>query len=170
MNKQTNFMNKQICLFFRNKCLTQEARFEIRRIFKMEFCWIFQSFTWSNCVYMMHLHQFHIGNNSLGILTLFISCFLQVYQLLLETENQNKVDKAKKRQKHLVNLSTICYEVSNVTKSLSKVCFRLPIIQNHTKSWLFSWGTVLFTLRLGSIWRKLLVNTRLDFVYLIIRF
>ncbi|PFX17286.1 DNA-directed RNA polymerase III subunit RPC9-like [Stylophora pistillata] len=34
----------------------------------------------------------------------------EVYQLLLETENQNKVDKSKKRQKHLVNLSTICYE------------------------------------------------------------
>ncbi|KAJ7333903.1 hypothetical protein OS493_015997 [Desmophyllum pertusum] len=37
----------------------------------------------------------------------------EVYQLLQETENQNKGDKSKKskkRQKHLVNLSTICYE------------------------------------------------------------
>ena len=66
--------------------------------------------------YMMHLHKLHTSNYSLGILTLIIYCFLQVYQLLLETENQNKVDKAKKRQKHLVNLSTICYEVSNVIK------------------------------------------------------
>jgi len=35
----------------------------------------------------------------------------EVYQLLQETENQNKGDKTKKNQpKHLVNLSTICYE------------------------------------------------------------
>ncbi|KAL9981090.1 hypothetical protein ACROYT_G009749 [Oculina patagonica] len=34
----------------------------------------------------------------------------EVYQLLQETENQSKGDKSKKRQKHLVNLSTICYE------------------------------------------------------------
>ncbi|XP_020619842.1 DNA-directed RNA polymerase III subunit RPC9-like [Orbicella faveolata] len=34
----------------------------------------------------------------------------EVFQLLQETVNQNKGDKSKKRQKHLVNLSTICYE------------------------------------------------------------
>lgn len=82
-------MNKQICLFVTNFS------------------------HWKQVFKMMHLHT---NNYSLGILTLIISCFLQVYQLLLETENQNKVDKAKKRQKHLVNLSTICYEVSNVIK------------------------------------------------------
>lgn len=85
-------MNKQICLFVTNIS------------------------HWKQVFKMMHLHKLHTSNYSLGILTLFISCFLQVYQLLLETENQNKVDKAKKRQKHLVNLSTICYEVSNVIK------------------------------------------------------
>lgn len=34
----------------------------------------------------------------------------EVFQLLQETVNQSKGDKSKKRQKHLVNLSTICYE------------------------------------------------------------
>jgi len=38
-----------------------------------------------------------------------------VFQLLQETVNQNKGDKSKKRQKHLVNLSTICYEASTKT-------------------------------------------------------
>lgn len=37
----------------------------------------------------------------------------EVFQLLQETENQTKGGNPKKRQaKHLVNLSTICYEVS----------------------------------------------------------
>ena len=37
----------------------------------------------------------------------------EVFQLLQETENQTKGCNPKKRQaKHLVNLSTICYEVS----------------------------------------------------------
>ena len=38
----------------------------------------------------------------------------EVYQLLQETENQSKGGSIKKKQpKHLVNLSTICYEVSH---------------------------------------------------------
>ena len=37
----------------------------------------------------------------------------EVYQLLQETEIKNKVGQTKiKKPKHLVNLSTICYEVS----------------------------------------------------------
>ena len=43
----------------------------------------------------------------------------EVYQLLQETENQNKGSKTKKtKPKHLVNLSTICYEVSSARSGL----------------------------------------------------
>lgn len=52
----------------------------------------------------------------------------EVFQLLQETENQTKGGNPKKRQaKHLVNLSTICYEVSlsrEVQDVLPKVIVR----------------------------------------------
>ena len=47
----------------------------------------------------------------------------EVYQLLQETEIKNKVGQTKiKKPKHLVNLSTICYEVS-----IFKTCIEKPI-------------------------------------------
>ena len=48
----------------------------------------------------------------------------EVYQLLQETENQNKgAGKTKKQPKHLVNLSTICYEVGSVKQWRIRLSF-----------------------------------------------
>lgn len=50
----------------------------------------------------------------------------EVYQLLQETENQNKGGSIKKKQpKHLVNLSTISYEVSPICFTFFLLIFLL---------------------------------------------
>lgn len=47
----------------------------------------------------------------------------EVYQLLQETEIKNKVGQTKiKKPKHLVNLSTICYEVSIFGATAEEYC------------------------------------------------
>ena len=52
----------------------------------------------------------------------------EVYQLLQETEIKNKVGQAKiKKPKHLVNLSTICYEVS-ICKTLQTIYRYIKLI------------------------------------------